>query len=183
MTDRLGSKNRILVGIKNGEIIYLENVFWYSASSKGATGIVLEYKTESKAGSLWEDAGENPTDYIDRDLWEGAVRADRTDDSYEDFAEQVIREQEDENLSWPNADGSYTGFVSESEEKWIRDYFGETEPLVYSWTGGGRMFDEDYELDAVVNPEVLEIIKEFESEKDMSEERARELIAKIDSKD
>lgn len=181
MVEKLESAKNFLVGIKDGKIIYLEYVFWYSEGFKGAIGIGLEYKTESEAEYLWEDARENPTDYIDRDLWEDAVCADRTDDSYEDFADQAIKGQEDEYLSWPNADGSYTGFVSENEEKWIRDYLGETEPLVYSWTGSGRMFNKDYELDVVANPEVLEIIKEFESEKDMSEERARELIAKINS--
>lgn len=43
------------------------------------------------------------------------------------------------------------------------------------------MFDKNYELRIVANPEALEIIKEFESEENMTEERAKELIAKIDA--
>ena len=154
---RLESRNKVLIGIDDdNNIIYLKAVFW-NGDFKGAKGIGLEYKTESEAESLWEDAEENPTDYVDRYSWK------------------------DQGYSWPNADGSSTSFVSENDEKFIRDYLGETEPLVFDWSRAGRMFDKNYELRIVANPEALEIIKEFESEENMTEERARELIAKIDA--
>lgn len=177
---RLESRNKILIGIDDDDvIIYLEAVFW-NRDFKGAKGIGLEYKTKSEVESLWEDAEENPTDYVDRDFWIEAARQGNND-SYEDFAEQEIREQKDQGYSWPNADGSSTSFVSENDEKFIRDYLGETEPLVFDWSRAGRMFDKNYELRIVANPEALEIIKEFESEENMTEERAKELIAKIDA--
>lgn len=177
---RLESRNKVLIGINNdNNIIYLEDVFW-DGDFRGATGIGLEYKTKSEVESLWEDAEENPTDYVDRYFWIEAARQGN-DDSYKDFAKQEIWEQKDQGYSWPNADGSSTSFVSENDEKFIRDYLGETEPLVFAWSQAGRMFDKNYELRIVANPEALEIIKEFESEEDMTEERAKELIAKIDA--
>lgn len=177
---RLESRNKVLIGIDDdNNIIYLEDVFWEN-DFKGAVGTEFEYKTESEAESLWEDAEENPTDYVDRYSWIEAAKYGENA-SYEEFAEREIGYQRDNDFPWPNADGSSTSFVSENDEKFIRDYLGETEPLVFAWNGGGRIFDENYELDTVVNPEALEIIKEFESEENMTEERAKELIAKIDA--
>lgn len=177
---RLESRNKVLIGIDDdNNIIYLEDVFWEN-DFKGAVGTELEYKTESEAESLWEDAEENPTDYVDRYSWIEAAKYGENA-SYEEFAEREIGYQRDNDLPWPNADCFSTLFVSENDEKFIRDNLGETEPLVFAWNGGGRIFDENYELDTVVNPEALEIIKEFESEENMTEERAKELIAKIDA--
>jgi hypothetical protein len=177
---RLESRNKILIGIDDDDvIIYLEAVFW-DGDFKGATGIGLEYITKSRAESLWEDAEENPTDYVDRYFWIEAAKYGENA-SYEEFAEREIGYQRDNDFPWPDADGSSTSFVSENDEKFIRDYLGETEPLLFDWFREGRMFDKNYELRIVANPEALEIIKEFESEENMTEERARELIAKIDA--
>lgn len=177
---RLESRNKVLIGIDDdNNIIYLEDVFW-DGDFKGATGIGLEYITKSMAESLWEDAEENPTDYVDRYFWIEAAKYGENA-SYEEFAEREIGYQRDNDFPWPDAAGSSTSFVSENDEKFIRDYLGETEPLLFDWFREGRMFDKNYELRIVANPEALEIIKEFESEENMTEERARELIAKIDA--
>lgn len=71
---RLKSRNKVLIGIDDdNNIIYLEDVFWEN-DFKGAVGTEFEYKTESEAESLWEDAEENPTDYVDRYSWIEAAK-------------------------------------------------------------------------------------------------------------
>lgn len=172
-------EKKILVGInQERDIVYLDYIFWDGEGFHGASGIRLEYKTKEEAESEWDDAEENPTDYVDRDLWVEAVKYDRTDESYEDWATSVIQEERD-TCPWPNADGSNTNFVTDEDEKKIKDIFDEEDELVYSWCGCGRCFNSDDEYETVFEPELVKIIAEFEQE-NMTEERADELFKKLE---
>lgn len=178
---RVSSNKKILIGFKDDNIVYLDDIFYYGDNSDcmGATGTLLEYKTKSEADSLWEDVENNPENYIDRYFWIEAAKGGYNG-SYDEFCEEEIENQKD-NLPWPNAD-SNASFVSLKDEEKIKEYFSEEEELLFSWVGGGRIFGPEYELDECVNPEVFELIKEVESE-NITKERAKEIINYINNLD
>lgn len=107
-----------------------------------------------------------------RDIWVEAVKADSTDESLEDFVDELTLNM-DSDQYYPFDDTSYRKefnqlWEEEDEETQtkIEEYFGVEGEDYVDWSiySGGRCFSADDEWDEVLNRGALKIIKEFEGE-------------------
>jgi len=154
MTQRTETKYLKPIGIKDGSIYFLNYTFDHG-DFKGATGIVLDPISKNYIADLTSE------DWIDysRDLWVDAVQSGSTEDSLEDFAESVKDENESYGRLFPGHDDSYSELYKQAHKHF--DDSVET----FNCSGGGRCFNEELlnSFDKVIDPELIKIIKEFES--------------------
>ena len=145
-----------LIGRVGDEYIFLSYVFQHSDSFKGATGNSLrpisqtEYEERTDPEAI-EEAYE--------DLWREAVRADRTTLGLTEWVKECIASDGEDVYAF---DTSYW-----ESDMWtqIREKTGQTEEEypVYECIGGGRMFTENIKWDELYEPELWNIIKEYEN--------------------
>lgn len=150
------------VGIKNGEIYFIEYFFNHGENFKGATGYSMRPLTEGEI-----DAGNMEENYIEyyREIWKEAVRADQTEDGLEDFAENAAHW--DEGL-YPGDDPSFRdeaeGIIAalpEVDRDEIRNYCGDYQ--TWQCSSCGRIFSKDLDFDYVFDVELLDKIREIEN--------------------
>ena len=143
------------VGIKDGSIYFLNYVFKHDDNFQGATGIVLDPITTDYINNI---SNEDWIEYS-RDLWKSAVETNSTEDSLEDFSEQIKTDSEIDGLKFPGHDYSY--FELHDEAKKYFDSNVET----FNCCGGGRCFDLKLlnSFDTVINQDLIDLIKTYES--------------------
>ena len=144
------------VGIKDGSIYFLNYVFDHSDNFRGATGIVLDPITTDYINNI---SNEDWIEYS-RDLWKSAVETNSTEDSLEDFSEQIKTDSEIDGLKFPGHDYSY--FELHDEAKKHFDSNVET----FHCCGGGRCFNLELlnSFDKVIDQDLIDLIKSYEAE-------------------
>ena len=154
MTQRIETKYFKPVGIKDGSIYFLDYTF-DNGDFKGATGTILDPISKDYIADLTSE------DWIDycRDIWVDAVQSGSTEESLEEFSESVQDEHQSYGRLFPGHDDSYSELYEEAHKHF--DNSVET----FNCSGGGRCFDEELlnSFDKVINPELIKIIKKFES--------------------
>lgn len=155
--------NEIIGITKNGEIHMVDYIFEDTLHGKpfcGATGSCFYPLTQEQVDDRKDP--ETLKDTYDF-LWREAVAEERTEDSLEDYMEQIVRESEWSGELFPGHDNSY---VDKIPEDFQREYFADA--VGFECVGGGRMFSdvkaEDYEV--LLRPDLLKLIQEAESKND-----------------
>lgn len=144
------------VGIKDGSIYFLNYVFDHFDGFRGATGTVLDPITKDYIDNI---SNEDWIEYS-RDLWKSAVETNSTENSLEDFSEQIKADSEIDGLKFPGHDYSY--FELHDEAKKHFDSNVET----FHCCGGGRCFNLELlnSFDKVIDQNLIDLIKSYETE-------------------
>lgn len=158
-----------IVGIKDGELYVLEDVFEYSDDFKGATGYSMGTISQSDIDDL------NDIDYLESELdyiWREAVQAGNTTDSLRDYMQRLIDECQFYGKLYPLDDDSFRYQTEKLVEELPADQKAELEKVfgvmgedfvTWSVSGCGRCFNVNDEWDVVFRPDLLELIKQYES--------------------
>ena len=158
-----------IVGIKNNEIWILEDCFKYSDSFKGCTGYHMNIITQDFIDDM--NDLDNLIDEYDY-LWRDAVAAKQTDLGLEEYIEQCKNECQYYDQLYLGDDNSFRDDTEELIEQLpadkkaiIEQYFGVKDKDYVTWSvsGCGRCFNPDDEWDVIFNPELIELIKEYEA--------------------
>ena len=168
MTSEKTKINQI-VGIKNGELYVLEDVFKHSDGFKGATGYSMGTITQDYIDKM------NNIDYLETELdsvWREAVQAERTTDSLQEFMQNWVNECQFYDQLYPSDDNSYRYETEKLIEELPAERKAELEEAfgvmgedyaTWSVSGCGRCFKANDEWDVVFRPDLLELIKQYES--------------------
>jgi hypothetical protein len=146
------------VGIKDGEIYFLNYTFHHSDGCKGATGFSLRPITKDEVDERNEY--KNVKEYV-RELWQIAVNDGNYEGSLEDYADDYIYDIDiDEN------DGDRACFIGHDDS--YSEHYGEARKYfdgayTFELGSGGRCFSSDDKWDKVINQELLNFIKKSES--------------------
>lgn len=142
---------------KEGTIWMLDYTFIHDNDFKGATGTNWYPVTKEEYEERLD------VDYLMYEykwLWQQIVKDGKTEDSLEQWAEQLLNSGEAEEFLW---DTSY-------RNKWddIRELFpelNEEDYPVFRCTGGGRCFHNpiDIDWDVLLKPELVKVIEKYES--------------------
>ena len=81
-----------IVGIKDNDVVILDDVFEYSSGFHGATGSGMRLYTPTEIQSMLD---EDICAYY-KELWKEAVACDATEDSLEEWSERVWEEEKQE---------------------------------------------------------------------------------------
>ena len=156
MTKRKEKKYFKPVGIKDGSIYFLDYIF-EDGDFKGAVGTVLDPITPEYIENI---TNEDWVEYS-RDLWKSAVETNSTEDSLEDYAKLIENDSEISGLLYPGHDNSYSELYDEAKKHF--DYEIET----FNCCGGGRCFSFELlnSFDTVINQNLIDLIKSYETEK------------------
>lgn len=170
---RISEKINEIVGIKDGELVILEELFAYDDSDfKGATGYTMRPLTQKEI-----DDG-NDIDYLVDEydwLWRDAVAANKTDLGLYDYLQEWVDACGYDGLLFPGDDYSYRSKTEllverlpKEYKKIIEEHFGEQGEDYETWiiSSCGRVFSDSCELDVVLRPDLMERIKEYEGAKD-----------------
>jgi len=104
---RKEEKYYVLLGIKDNAIVMLDYVFEYSDNFKGACGTEFELHSYEYATGEWNSL-EYAKEYCrDNGIWVEAIKAGKTEESLETFAQEVLDEQEDWGYDYLGQDNSY----------------------------------------------------------------------------
>ena len=156
MTKRKEKKYFKPVGIKDGSIYFLDYIF-EDGDFKGAVGTVLDPITKNYIENITNE------DWIEysREIWVEAVKSGSTEQSLEDYAESIKNESENQGQLYPGHDDSYTELHDEAKK-----YF-DNDVETFNCCGGGRCFDLDLlnSFDKVINQDLIDLIKSYETEK------------------
>lgn len=156
MTKRKEKKYFKPVGIKDGSIYFLDYIF-EDGDFKGAVGTVLDPVTKDYIENITNE------DWIEysREIWVEAVKSGSTEQSLEDYAELIKNESENQGQLYPGHDDSYTELHDEAKKYFDNDI--ET----FNCCGGGRCFDLELlnSFDKVINQDLIDLIKSYETEK------------------
>ena len=139
-----------LIGRIGDEYYYLDGVFEYTDSFKGATGSVMRPVTPEEAEQRredWDDGDE---------MWKQAVEAGNTTLGADEWHEMVMDVDGDEVIF----DFSYCDTYGED----LLERLGEEYELV-ECRGGGRCFDYDMKWDELFNTKLWEMIRQYEPQK------------------
>lgn len=158
-----------IVGIKNGELYVLEYVFQHSSGFRGATGYRMGTISQSYIDEM------NDINYLEAELdylWREAVQAGNTTDSLREFMQSLIDECQFCDQLYPLDDNSFRyqteKLVEElpAEQKVeLEKFFGVMGEDYVTWSvsGCGRCFNPNDKWDIVFRPDLLELIKQYES--------------------
>ena len=137
-----------LIGRKGEEYYYLDYVFTHRQDFKGATGSIMRPVTEAEAEERrddWDSDGE---------MWRQAVAGESTTLSQEEWQQQALAIDGDDLVF----DLSYCCTHGED----LLERLGRDEYELVECLGGGRCFYTDIEWDELFEPELWELIKEYE---------------------
>ncbi len=155
MTKRKEKKYFKPIGIKDGSIYFLDYTF-EDGDFKGAVGTVFDPVTKNYIDSITNE------DWIEysRDLWKSAVETNSTEDSLEDFSEQIKTDSEIDGLKYPGHDNSYSELYDEAKKHF------DSNVETFNCCGGGRCFDLKLlnSFDTVINQDLIDLIKLYETE-------------------
>lgn len=166
---RQENKINQIVGIKGGAIWILEDVFQYSDDFKGATGYSMNTLTQDYIDDMNDI--ENLTSEYDY-LWREAVQGGHTELGLNDYMEFLINENECYGGLYVGDDDSYRyetekliDELPEDHKKQIEKEFGVLGKDYVTWqvSSGGRCFNADDEWDVIFRPDLVELIKEYET--------------------
>ena len=158
-----------IVGIKDGELYVLEDVFKYSDGLKGATGYSMNIITQKYIDDM------NDVDYLETELdylWREAVQAEKTTDSLREYMESLVDECQVYDQLYPLDDNSFRHQTEKLVEELPADQKAELEKffgvmgkdfVTWSVSGCGSCFKADDEWDVVFRPDLLELIKQYEN--------------------
>lgn len=143
------------VGIKDGSIYFLDYVFDHFDGFRGATGTVLDPITKDYINNI---SNEDWIDYS-KEIWVEAVKSGSTEDSLEDFAEQIKTSSEIDGLKFPGHDYSYFELHDEASK-----YF-DNDVETFNCSGGGRCFNLELlnSFDKVIDQNLIDLIKSYET--------------------
>jgi hypothetical protein len=143
------------VGIKDGSIYFLDYTF-NNGDFKGATGTVFDPITQEE---IDEYNDKNFVKDIYKDSWVESVKSGHTEESLDDFVEDIIDHCDGE---YPHQDCSYSHLWDEAHK-----YFDDS-VITFNCAGGGRCFDKELlnSFDKVIDPELIKIIKQYEDIKE-----------------
>ena len=166
---RQETKINQIVGIKNNELYVLEHVFKHSDDFKGATGYHMSIITQDYIDEM------NDVHFLCEEysyLWREAVQAGHTELGLQEFMQDWIDSCQYDDLLFPTDDNSFRYMTEklikelpEDQKKQIEEVFGVMGEDFAAWdcSGCGRCFNADDEWDVVFRPDLLELIKEYES--------------------
>ena len=158
-----------IVGIKDGELYVLEDVFKYSDGFKGATGYSMNVITQEYIDNM------NDIDYLCKEndyLWREAVQAQRTTDSLQEFMQSLIDESLYNDMLFPFDDNSFRHQTEKLVKELPTEQKAELEKVfgimgedyvTWNCSDCGRCFNANDEWDVVFRPDLLELIKQYES--------------------
>ena len=140
------------VGIKDGSIYFLEEIFKYKDGFKGAVGTVFDPVTQSEIDE--NNDLDNATEFH-RELWQQAVEGGHTEQSLSDYVEDCLNHQDGE---YPGHDNSYSDLHDEAKKHFDKDV--ET----FHCSGGGRCFNKELlsSFDKVIDQSLIDLIKQYE---------------------
>ena len=159
----------ICLGIREGELVFLEDIFEHGDSFKGCTGFSMRYVSPETI-----EANNNVDNIKDQceDLWIEAVKARATTDSLDDYVQQIIDDASYNGLLYPFYDDSFQceqeesiGKLTEKTKQKIYEYFDTTEENFNTEVGScGRCIGEtsDFEL-CFIPKKLLKMIIDFDN--------------------
>lgn len=157
-----------IIGVTDEGIVVLERTFEHSKDFKGACGYIISPLTQEEI-EIGRDS-ENLKEY-----WKEAVAGGYTEDSFEDWVEQVNDEYNNEDgrqyfymddpSSREDMDKAYNSLTDEQKAQ-LDKVFGAKGKDFVDWDcrQSGRCIPterKDYKL--LLNPELLKVAKEFET--------------------
>ena len=159
-----------IVGIKDGELYILENAFKYSDGFKGVTGYHMNTITQEYIDDMNDiDALCEEYNY----LWREAVQAGSTEKGLQEFMEDWVNECSFDGYLFPSDDNSYRyqtekliDALPENQKKQIEKVFGVIGKDFVTWTcsGCGRCFNANDKWNVIFRPDLIELIKQYETE-------------------
>lgn len=157
-----------IVGIKQGELYILEDVFKYSDGFKGATGYHMNIITQDYIDEM------NDIDYLCEEndyLWREAVQAGSTTDSLQEYMQSLVDECSYYDMLFPFDDNSFRYQTEKLVEELLTEQKAELEKafgvmgedfVTWNCSGCGRCFNADDEWDVIFRPDLVELIKQYE---------------------
>lgn len=139
-----------LIGRQGYDYIFLDYVFNHGDGFKGATGTRMELVSKDEYDNAMED-----TDRWE-ERWRDAVAAKQTEQGLEDWVEELSTKEKEEWL-WDNSYGD------ELRDQIRALGYTEEEYPIIACTGGGRCFSVADTWDELYEPELWELIKEYET--------------------
>ena len=143
------------IGIKDGEIYFLNYVFKHEDGFKGATGFSLRPLDQKEV-----DYRNTPLYYEDiyRDSWKCEVSADTTEFGLAEYIEHYIKPNEYD-VDYAGHDTSYSEHYDEA-----KTHFKNA--VSFECGSGGRCFNHKLlnSFDIVINQELIDLIKKYEDE-------------------
>ena len=158
-----------IVGIKDGELYVLEDVFKCSDGFKGATGYSMNIITQKYIDDMNDvDYLESELDYLRRE----AVQAGNTTDSLRKYMQSLIDECQFYDQLFPLDDNSFRHQTEKLAEELPAEQKVELEKVfgvigedyaTWSVSSCGRCFNANDEWDVIFRPDLLELIKQYEN--------------------
>ncbi len=143
------------VGIKDGSIYFLNEIFNYKDGMKGATGTVLDPVNQSEIDE--NNDLDNATEWY-REIWQQAVEGGHTEESLKDYVQDCLDHQDGE---YPGHDNSYSELHEEAKK-----HFNDDDIETFNCSGGGRCFNEELlsSFDKVIDHSLIDLIRQYEKE-------------------
>ena len=167
---RQETKINQIVGIKDGELYVLEDVFKYGGGFKGATGYHMNVITQEYIDEM------NDIDMLCEEydyLWREEVQAGHTDEGLREWMEKwQYASVNFYDYLYPSDDNSFRYQTENLVEELPDDQKQELEKVfgvmgedyaTWSVSGCGRCFNPNDKWDVVFRPDLLELIKQYES--------------------
>lgn len=147
-----------IVGIKDGEVYVLEEVFKGGAVGYSMRPLTKDYVEEMKDPECI------------RDLWKQAVQADETDLGLEEWADEANEEAKMEGRYFATDDDSYRDEFEDLVEELPQEQKEQVQELTdLTWEVSccgrcfkNRFFEKDMKFDVVFNKELLDLINKHE---------------------
>lgn len=168
-SDRQETKYNQIVGIKDGLVYVLEESFQYGEKGmRGCVGYAMETLSQETIDS--QNDVDNLIDEYDY-LWREAVASQSTELGLSDYIVQLTEDVDENGLYFLGDDDSFryqfNGLVDnlpEDQKEILKRYFGEKDVDYVDWNcvRCDRCFDPGEEWNEVFNPELLEVINEYE---------------------
>jgi hypothetical protein len=151
---RKATNYNLPVGIKDNEIVFLQDSFEYP-DMKGCTGFCLSPLSQDEL-----DRCNDPETIAEEYgfLWRECVQCGTTELGLDEWVAEFIEESNMHGYDYPGQDNSYIEHMTdEIKEKYFPD------AAAFTCTGGGRCFSKNMEFDILINPELIEVINQFEN--------------------
>lgn len=159
----------ICLGIRDGDLVFLGEIFEYEGGFKGCTGFSMRYVSPETIEE--NNEVDNIRDHCE-DLWIEAVKARETTDSLDDYVQQIIDDASYSGLLYSFYDASFQcdqeegiGKLAEKTKQKIYEYFDTTEENFNTEVGScGRCIGEtsDFEL-CFIPKKLLKMIIDFDN--------------------